>query len=158
MKINQLFKKFFSKFFNKEKPDYKEHEEIRRSIAVNIQDIRVKHLTRELTLPHDQQALDEFYKLAIYCINNFPLPLSHISYFNNRLKINASDTKDSIINMLFSQWSQTKLNFDFEFPLRGIEVIFSYGKFKITEDQAEMINHYINNLRIGLDNQLYKVS
>jgi hypothetical protein len=106
--------------------------------------------SRSFKLPRDQTALDAFYILSIYVVNNFPLPESHRDYLGQKLQINSKLPKHEIVNQLMANRLRITESFNLELPIRGIEVIFQFADFKISPEQEACLEVLLNHLETAI--------
>lgn len=97
-------------------------------IATSISDIRNLFDQRDFSIPSDNLILDAYEELAIFVISNFKLPLSHKEYIFKNMGFSGDISETNMLIGLEKKLNAIKGNFSLEFPLRALEVYFSYGE------------------------------
>lgn len=123
-----------------------------QDIADSINDLRSKIYganAREFKLPKDQFPLDAFYNFAIYVANNFDFPAKNQDYMKVQLNIDSKRNRQETVNQLIANRLNTRDYFNLELPLRGIEVTFRYGEFKVKPEQKATLDELLNRLEVS---------
>jgi hypothetical protein len=145
-----------------------ENIEDKIKIAIAISNLRFSERMC-FELPQDESILAQFYKLAIYCFTNFPIPESHQNYIDKHLEVdfiqkggkpyffsrkNATQivSTTEMTSQLISKWQNTKENFSLELELRAVEVLFTWGHFVVTPQQFDLVMSLINSLGRSIQN------
>ncbi|KQB39422.1 hypothetical protein [Flavobacterium aquidurense] len=102
--------------------------EIHDIVALSISTIKPLLRQQMFSIPEDNLIFDAYEELAIFIISNFDIPSSHEEYIAKNLGIQTNYLQGSIKTELENHLKNTKGNFSLEFPLRALEVYFSYGK------------------------------
>ena len=130
-----------------------------QEIGACIERFRFTMPTSCFKLPQDQAILDSYYKLLIYVLNNYYSKANEQNNFiAHNLGMSPNDSTEFLINQALINWDSTTGPFTLEFLLRGIEMIFSYGKFNISKVEFYQIESLLNRLNcLILNNYLFYV-
>ncbi|MFH6935277.1 hypothetical protein [Flavobacterium sp. FlaQc-30] len=100
-------------------------------IAILISDVRFLVGNRSFNVSEDKLMLEAYKELAVFVVSNFEIPISNKSYIVKHFNLNMENLDINTFNILVKL--EKKLNsindsFSLNFPLRALEVYFSFGK------------------------------
>ncbi|MBF7090466.1 hypothetical protein IUY40_02760 [Flavobacterium sp. ALJ2] len=118
----------------------------------SILNIRLILNERNFSISSDNLILDSYEELVIFVISNFEIPSSHKEYILKNLKLSKNVSEENMIAELQNNLKDITGNFSLEFPLRALEVYFSYG-----EEPDDIDIHVLGKLKYLISKLHYLV-